>query len=97
MLRAASRGIRLVNQASNDEQKTWDCLFRKVLAGYPILAQENMLSRQQYQQAMFSQKQTIFSLFWNKHENIGIMEGDLLAVHKTTTVQKWPKFVRCFE
>ncbi|MCW4631724.1 MULTISPECIES: transcriptional repressor LexA [Marinomonas] len=90
MLSGASRGIRLVERASNDDL-TEDLglpVIGKVAAGYPILAQENIASHVNIPASMFSPQADYFlSVSGTSMKNIGIMEGDLLAVHKTTTVR----------
>ncbi|NVK73187.1 MAG: transcriptional repressor LexA [Oceanospirillaceae bacterium] len=90
MLSGASRGIRLIDMASNDESKDDLGLpvIGKVAAGYPILAQENIHSHVGIPASMFSPHADYFlSVSGTSMKNIGIMEGDLLAVHKTTTVR----------
>jgi len=90
MLSGASRGIRVVEQASNDDQAE-DLglpIIGKVAAGYPILAQENIASHVNIPPSMFSPQADYFlSVSGTSMKDIGIMEGDLLAVHKTSTVQ----------
>lgn len=90
MLSGASRGIRLIDRASNDDP-TADLglpVIGKVAAGYPILAQENIASHVNIPASMFSPQADYFlSVSGTSMKDIGIMEGDLLAVHKTTTVR----------
>ncbi|RBP84608.1 transcriptional repressor LexA [Marinomonas rhizomae] len=90
MLSGASRGIRLVDRASNDEPMDDLGLpvIGKVAAGYPILAQENIASHVNIPASMFSPQADYFlSVSGTSMKDIGIMEGDLLAVHKTATVR----------
>lgn len=90
MLSGASRGIRLVDQASNDEpvDDLGLPVIGKVAAGYPILAQENIASHVNIPASMFSPQADYFlSVSGTSMKDIGIMEGDLLAVHKTNTVR----------
>ncbi|UTW01359.1 transcriptional repressor LexA [Marinomonas rhizomae] len=90
MLSGASRGIRLVDRASNDEpvDDLGLPVIGKVAAGYPILAQENIASHVNIPASMFSPQADYFlSVSGTSMKDIGIMEGDLLAVHKTTTVR----------
>ncbi|MEO9654628.1 transcriptional repressor LexA [Marinomonas sp.] len=89
MLSGASRGIRLVEQAANEASDELGLpVIGKVAAGYPVLAQENIDSHVSIPAAMFSPKADYFlSVTGTSMKNIGIMEGDLLAVHKTTTVR----------
>ena len=90
MLSGASRGIRVIEQAPNDEQAE-DLglpIIGKVAAGYPILAQENIASHVNIPPGMFFPQADYFlSVSGTSMKDIGIMEGDLLAVHKTSTVQ----------
>ncbi|MEP3351289.1 MAG: transcriptional repressor LexA [Marinomonas sp.] len=88
MLSGASRGIRLIEEASNDEPEDLGLpIIGKVAAGYPILAQENIDSHVNIPANMFSPQADYFlSVSGTSMKNIGIMEGDLLAVHKTSTV-----------
>ena len=90
MLSGASRGIRLIDQASNDEpdDELGLPVIGKVAAGYPILAQENIASHVNIPANMFSPQADYFlSVSGTSMKDIGIMEGDLLAVHKTTAVR----------
>lgn len=90
MLSGASRGIRLVEEPSrsaNDEEGTLPIIGR-VAAGYPMLAQENIDSRIQIAAEMFSPKADyLLSVNGMSMKNAGILDGDLLAVHKTHTVR----------
>ncbi len=89
MLSGASRGIRLIEQAANEETDELGLpVIGKVAAGYPVLAQENIDSHVNIPASMFSPKADYFlSVTGTSMKNIGIMEGDLLAVHKTTAVR----------
>ncbi|SBT18893.1 LexA repressor [Marinomonas gallaica] len=90
MLSGASRGIRLVDPepvSANDENGTLPIIGR-VAAGYPILAQENIDSRISVAPEMFTPKADyLLSVNGMSMKNAGIMDGDLLAVHKTHTVR----------
>ncbi|MBR7888543.1 transcriptional repressor LexA [Marinomonas sp. A79] len=90
MLSGASRGIRLVEPV-NEEAPKQDLglpVIGKVAAGYPILAQENIASHVSIPDNMFSPKADYFlSVSGTSMKDVGIMEGDLLAVHKTNTVR----------
>ncbi|BDX02724.1 MAG: transcriptional repressor LexA [Marinomonas sp.] len=90
MLSGASRGIRLIdNEPINDTSDDLGLpVIGKVAAGYPILAQENIASHVNIPATMFSPQADYFlSVSGTSMKDIGIMEGDLLAVHKTTTVR----------
>ncbi|SBS34328.1 LexA repressor [Marinomonas spartinae] len=90
MLSGASRGIQLIEdsvEAANDEGLGLP-VIGKVAAGFPILAQENIASHVSVPPSMFSPKADYFlSVSGTSMKNVGIMEGDLLAVHKTTTIR----------
>lgn len=89
MLSGASRGIRLLEDPNQSEKADLGLpVIGKVAAGFPILAQENIASHVNVPAAMFSPKADyLLSVSGTSMKNIGIMEGDLLAVHKTTTVR----------
>jgi repressor LexA len=89
MLSGASRGIRLLEEPAPAENiEPGLPVIGKVAAGFPILAQENIASHVNVPAAMFSPKADyLLSVSGTSMKNIGIMEGDLLAVHKTTAVR----------
>lgn len=80
----ASRGIRILLE---DEEEGLP-LIGQVAAGEPILAQEHVETHYQVDPAMFK-PQADFLLRVNgmSMKDIGIMDGDLLAVHKTSDVR----------
>ncbi|PKF77350.1 repressor LexA [Vibrio sp. vnigr-6D03] len=81
----ASRGIRILLE---DEEEEGLPLIGQVAAGEPILAQEHVETHYQVDPAMFK-PQADFLLRVNgmSMKDIGIMDGDLLAVHKTSDVR----------
>ncbi len=81
----ASRGIRIL--LVDDEEEGLP-LIGQVAAGEPILAQEHVETHYQVDPNMFK-PQADFLLRVNgmSMKDIGIMDGDLLAVHKTTDVR----------
>lgn len=81
----ASRGIRLLLEEENDTQGL--PLIGRVAAGEPLLAQEHIESHYQVDPALFK-PHADFLLRVNgmSMKDIGIMDGDLLAVHKTQDV-----------
>ncbi|MGF1758073.1 transcriptional repressor LexA [Photobacterium sagamiensis] len=82
----ASRGIRvLVN--NNEPQEHGLPLIGRVAAGEPILAQEHVETHYDVDPALFKPRAD-FLLRVNgmSMKDIGIMDGDLLAVHKTQDV-----------
>ncbi|AOT09877.1 transcriptional repressor LexA [Pseudoalteromonas luteoviolacea] len=82
MVPGASRGIRLV-EADEPEQLGLP-LVGRVAAGEPILAQEHIENHCKVDPSMF-QPSADYLLRVNgmSMKNIGIMDGDLLAVHRT--------------
>jgi len=83
----ASRGIRILLQddAANDEEGL--PLIGQVAAGSPILAQEHVEAHYQVDPNMFRpQADFLLRVSGESMKDIGIMDGDLLAVHKTQDV-----------
>ncbi len=84
----ASRGIRilLTDDAANDDQGL--PLIGQVAAGEPILAQEHVEAHYQVDPSMFKpQADFLLRVNGESMKDIGIMDGDLLAVHKTQDVR----------
>lgn len=80
ILPGASRGIQL-KQAGLPGLP----LIGRVAAGSPILAEENVKARYKVEASLFSpQADYLLKVKGDSMINIGIMDGDLLAVHKTT-------------
>lgn len=81
MIAGSSRGIRLLLE---DEVEDGLPLIGQVAAGSPILAQEHIEGRYQVDPTLFKPNAD-FLLRVNgmSMKNIGILDGDLLAVHKT--------------
>jgi repressor LexA len=83
----ASRGIRILLQEAEDENLGVP-LIGQVAAGEPILAQEHVESHYQVDPGMFKpQADFLLRVNGESMKNIGIMDGDLLAVHKTQDVR----------
>ncbi len=83
----ASRGIRILVEAANDEEEGLP-LIGRVAAGEPILAQEHVESHYQVDPNMFRpHADFLLRVHGESMKNIGIMDGDLLAVHKTQDVR----------
>ncbi|MDN3608794.1 transcriptional repressor LexA [Vibrio ostreicida] len=82
----ASRGIRiLLDDSANDDEGL--PLIGQVAAGEPILAQEHVEAHYQVDPAMFKpQADFLLRVNGESMQDIGIMDGDLLAVHKTQDV-----------
>ncbi|WP_111978942.1 transcriptional repressor LexA [Algibacillus agarilyticus] len=82
-----SRGIRLVAANENNVEMGLP-LVGKVAAGTPILAQEHVESRYQVDPSLFKPSADfLLRVEGESMKDIGIMDGDLLAVHKTTQVR----------
>ena len=79
MIKGTSRGIRLL-----DEEQNGLPLVGRVAAGEAILAIENIEDYIDVTPDMFYPKADFFlKVQGASMQNIGIMDGDLLAVHKT--------------
>ncbi len=74
----SARGIRLVEQLGLP-------LIGSVAAGSPLLAVENQLGKLQVNPALFSPRADyLLKVRGNSMTGIGMLDGDLLAVHKTS-------------
>jgi repressor LexA len=84
ILAGTSRGIRLMTPLDDEPQDQGLPLIGRVAAGEPILAQEHVESHYQVDPAMF-QPSADYLLRVNgmSMKDIGILDGDLLAVHRT--------------
>ncbi|OOH89692.1 repressor LexA [Pasteurellaceae bacterium 15-036681] len=91
MLSGTSRGIRIIPgddelDAANDEEGL--PLIGKVAAGSPIMAIEHVENHYPVNGAMFSPTADyLLKVNGNSMEKIGILDGDLLAVHKTNVAK----------
>ena len=89
ILAGTSRGIRLL---VDDDEMNADSglpLIGQVAAGEPILAQEHIEAHYDVDPMMFSPKADfLLRVRGESMRNIGIMDGDLLAVHKTKNISK---------
>jgi len=84
-----SRGIRLISDAANDEQEQGLPLIGQVAAGEPILAQEHVEAHYQVDPNMFHPSADyLLRVNGMSMKDIGIMDGDLLAVHKTNQARE---------
>jgi len=78
-----SRGIKLT-QEDTEETDTGLPLIGQVAAGEPILAQEHVEQHYKVDPAMFRPSADfLLRVRGDSMKNIGILEGDLLAVHKS--------------
>jgi repressor LexA len=74
----SARGIRLVEQLGLP-------LIGSVAAGSPLLAVENQLGKVQVNPALFNPRADyLLKVRGNSMTGIGMLDGDLLAVHKTS-------------
>lgn len=74
----SARGIRLVEQLGLP-------LIGSVAAGSPLLAVENQLGKRQVNPALFSPRADyLLQVRGNSMTGVGILDGDLLAVHRTS-------------
>jgi repressor LexA len=84
----ASRGLRILAEVANDIADDGLPLIGRVAAGEPILAQEHIESHYRVDPSMFKpQADFLLRVHGESMKNIGIMDGDLLAVHKTQDVR----------
>lgn len=89
MIPGASRGIRLVDHSVNEEIPEGQGLplIGQVAAGAPILAQQHIESHYSVDPALFHpHADFLLRVHGESMKEIGIMDGDLLAVHKTQDV-----------
>ncbi|HHQ4733811.1 TPA: transcriptional repressor LexA [Aeromonas veronii] len=83
-----SRGIRLLLEEEEVLEESGLPLIGKVAAGEPILAQEHIESHYQVEPALFHPRADfLLRVQGMSMKNIGILDGDLLAVHKTQEVR----------
>lgn len=81
MIAGASRGIRLLMEEPEDEGLP---LIGRVAAGEPLLAQEHVENHYQVDPGLFKpHADFLLRVRGMSMKDIGIIDGDLLAVHKT--------------
>lgn len=81
LMPGASRGIRLTNGGGLP-------VVGRVAAGNPILAQENIEAHYQLDSALFSPRADyLLKVHGMSMKDAGILDGDLLAVHRTSDVR----------
>ncbi|MFC1237605.1 transcriptional repressor LexA [Vibrio sp. DW001] len=84
----ASRGIRVLLQSDAVNDDLGLPLIGQVAAGEPILAQEHVEANYKVDPTMFRpQADFLLRVQGESMKDIGIMDGDLLAVHKTQDVR----------
>ncbi|CUU25432.1 repressor LexA [Duffyella gerundensis] len=85
IISGASRGIRLLMEEESSEGLP---LIGRVAAGEPIMAQEHIEGRYQLDPNLFKPSADfLLRVTGMSMKDIGIMDGDLLAVHKTQDVR----------
>ncbi|SFU75053.1 transcriptional repressor LexA [Xenorhabdus koppenhoeferi] len=85
IISGASRGIRLLLKEPGDGMKL--PLIGRVAAGEPLLAQEHIESHYKVDPELFKPSADfLLRVSGMSMKDIGIMDGDLLAVHKTQDV-----------
>ncbi len=83
MMPGASRGIRIV-----ENQQLGLPIIGRVAAGEPILAQEHVEDHCQIPATWFKPEANfLLEVHGESMVNVGIMDGDLIAVHKTETAR----------
>lgn len=83
-----SRGIQLLQQEDEVSEELGLPLIGRVAAGEAILAQEHVETHYQIDPAMFHPRADfLLRVQGMSMKNIGILDGDLLAVHKTEQVR----------
>lgn len=88
MLSGTSRGIRLLVEDEAEPEISGLPLVGKVAAGSPILATEHIENHYPVNGAMFNpQADYLLRVNGDSMQNIGILDGDLLAVHKTNSAR----------
>lgn len=86
MLSGTSRGIRLLLE--QDEQEEGLPLIGRVAAGEPILAEQHIEGTYKVDANMFKPSADfLLKVQGQSMKNIGILDGDLLAVHSTKDVR----------
>ena len=84
----ASRGIRLLLEDNNVEEESGLPLIGRVAAGEPILAEQHIEGTYHIDPAMFKpQADFLLKVYGQSMKDIGILDGDLLAVHSTKDVR----------
>ncbi|NQY65729.1 MAG: repressor LexA [Alteromonadaceae bacterium] len=85
MLAGTSRGIRLTPEAVEEEGLP---LIGRVAAGEPILAEEHIEQHYKIDGSIFHPAADyLLRVNGESMKDIGILDGDLLAVHQTTDIQ----------
>lgn len=84
MMPGMSRGIRIIEVAADEPEQLGLPLIGQVAAGEPILASEHIEHHVQVDEHLFKPAaHFLLRVKGMSMQKIGILEGDLLAVHKT--------------
>ncbi|MGB1092790.1 MAG: transcriptional repressor LexA, partial [Oceanobacter sp.] len=84
MISGTSRGIRVLSETEEQGLP----LIGRVAAGEPILAQEHIESYCDIQASFFKpEAHFLLEVNGDSMKNIGILDGDYIAVHKTNTAR----------
>lgn len=84
MMPGMSRGIRLLIEEEESPEQLGLPLIGRVAAGEPILAQQHVESHYQVDQSMFHPSADyLLRVHGMSMKDIGILDGDMLAVHRT--------------
>lgn len=84
----ASRGIRLLTNDNEQEELEGLPLIGRVAAGEPILAEQHIEGTYKVDANMFKpQADFLLKVYGQSMKDIGILDGDLLAVHSTKDVR----------
>lgn len=84
----ASRGIRLLTNEDEQEELEGLPLIGRVAAGEPILAEQHIEGTYKVDANMFKpQADFLLKVYGQSMKDIGILDGDLLAVHSTKDVR----------
>jgi repressor LexA len=90
ILSGTSRGIRIIGEHKNNEKAVEEGLplVGLVAAGEPILAQQHIEAHYDLDPSLFHPSADfLLRVQGESMKDIGIMDGDLLAVHKTQDIQ----------
>ncbi|WP_439239876.1 MULTISPECIES: transcriptional repressor LexA [unclassified Lonepinella] len=88
MVPGMSRGIRLLMSSNDEEEVEGLPLIGRVAAGEPILAEQHIEGTYKVDPEMFKpQADFLLKVNGQSMKDIGILDGDLLAVHSTKDVR----------
>ncbi|QLB13685.1 SOS-response transcriptional repressor LexA [Bisgaardia hudsonensis] len=89
IISGVSRGIRIIGGETNIEDDIDGLpLIGRVAAGEPILAEQHIEATYKVDANMFKpQANFLLKVYGQSMKNIGILDGDLLAVHSTKDVR----------